>query len=590
MQIPQEVIDQVRDRADIVDIIGRHVDLKRAGSNFKALCPFHEEKTPSFSVSPDRQIFHCFGCGRGGNVFTFLMEMEGVSFPEAVRSLGKQYGVEVPDRQVSDEERSKNEGLYRVNDFASRWYHRNLMRSETGAAAQKYLESRKVPSDVWETFQLGYAGPSWDAFYHACAKRNVPVGDLLKVKLVASGDRGYRDYFRKRLMFPIEAQSSRVIGFGARAMEKGVEPKYLNSVDSPIYAKRRVLYGMRQAREAIRERKEALVVEGYTDTIAMHVHGFPNTVASCGTAMTADHAKLIRRLTRRVVFVPDGDNAGMDAALAAGAIFMGIGLEVGVVRLDEGMDPDDAANSLSSRDFEKKITGALDYLEYLDYIMSDRPMSPRDKETVVQRIVTGLGSSGDPLRYEVLVQDVARILKVDPESIRRIHRNQRSPVPQRVAAEPEGKPSADIRPSREQEGRAELEKLLLRLLLEGTPEAAEARDQLDIDDFSQASCRNLYKLLDFAWENHIDITSPAFQKKAEEVDLEEFAAEVSLIPIPPGNLGQLLKDTVRRVKTLKIREELHVLSEKLQDLPVDSEEAVAVAKHYEMLKRALSEL
>lgn len=583
MQIPQEIIDQIRDRADIVDVVSRFVDLRRAGSNYKGLCPFHEEKTPSFNVNPDRQIFHCFGCGRGGNVFTFLMEMEGVTFPEAVRSLGKQYGVEVPDRQAADEAPSKNEGLYRVSDFAARWYHRQLLQREAGASARAYLASRRIPETVWETFQLGYAGPSWDGFARACEKKKVPISDLRQLKLIAANDRGgYRDYFRKRLMFPIESPSSRVIGFGARTMEADTEPKYLNSVDSPIYAKRRVLYGVRQAREAIRERREVIVVEGYTDAIALHVHGLAHVVASCGTALTTEHARLVRRLARRVVFMPDADAAGTEAALAAGAIFLGTGLEVRIVRLEEGMDPDEAVNALEPAEFEKKVSTALDYLEYLDYIMSVRPMSPRDKESLVQRVVTGLGSATDPLRYEVLVQDVARILKIAPEAIPR----RRVSALKRVATE-----AQDGREARRVDRkRVALEKMLLRLLLEDTPEAAEARSQLDVEDFSEENCRNLYKLLDFAWENHIDITSSAFQKKAELVDLEEFAAEVSLIPIPPGNLGILLKDTVRRVKSLKIREELHVLSEKLQDLPVDSDEAVAVAKHYEMLKRALSEL
>jgi DNA primase len=584
LQIPQRTIDEIRDRADIVDVVSRFVDLRRAGVNYKAVCPFHEEKTPSFVVSPDKQIFHCFGCSKGGNVFSFIMEMEGISFPEAVRELGKQYGVEVEAYEVPKEVSTHTEALYRASDFAARWYQRNLVRKETGRKAQEYLLGRGIPEEAWETFQLGYAGEAWDHFYQACKRKNVPMDILAQLKLIVSSEKskGYFDYFRNRVMYPIALLSGRVVAFGAGSMAKGVQPKYLNSVESPIYSKRRILYGSSYARDAMRKHRRAILVEGYTDCISMHLHGYPNTVASCGTAITPEHATLLRRLTREVILMPDGDAAGQDSAIASGAVFVAAGLDVKVARLEAGQDPDDTAKRLKPEDMEKIVAGALEYLPYLDYIISDRQMSPREKESVIHRVAAGLGNATDNLRYEVLTRDLARILNVSPESLQR-GRN--------VARRHEtGARRRDPGPTGGSGRRAELEKSLLRLLLEDTPQAAEARGKIDSDDFSEDRCREFYKLLDSAWENHIDIRSKSFRRKVEKADLEGFAAETALISIPPGNLDTLLKDTVRRVKELKIRDELSVLREKLHDLPEESEEAIAVAEHYAQLKRALSEL
>ncbi len=582
MQIPQSTIDEIRDRADIVDVVGRFVDLKRAGVNYKALCPFHDEKTPSFVVSPDKQIFHCFGCGRGGNVFSFIMEIEGVAFPDAVRALGKPYGIEVATAPQSDSDTSKNEPLYRITDFAARWYHRNLMGKETGAVARLYLKQRGIPEAMWETFQLGYAGEAWDRFYQAARKKSAPIEPMRQLKLIASSDkrRGYYDYFRKRLMFPISTLSGRFVAFGARTLDKALEPKYLNSIESPIYSKRRILYGVNHARSTIRSERTVILVEGYTDCISLHANGFCNAVASCGTAITQEHAGLLRRLTRDVILVPDADPAGIDSALAAGSVFLAAGLNVKVVELSDGMDPDSAVRQLGREGFAGKIAAPLEYFEYLDYIMKGRAASPREKEAVVQRISAGFGASPDRLRYEVLAQEAARVLGIDPESFPRWRTPRGATETQR--REPE--------PSPEALKRTRLEKNLLRLLLQGGPEAAAAREKLDPDDFSQEPCRRLYKLLDSAWENHIDIRSKAFQKQAEAAGLEGLAAEISLIPIPPGDPDILLKDTVRRVKELQIRDELSALSEKLKVLPEDSDEAIAVAKQFEMLKQALMEL
>jgi DNA primase len=578
--------------ADIVEVVSRHVELRRAGTNYKGLCPFHEEKTPSFMVSPDKQIFHCFGCGKGGNVFTFLIEIEGVSFPEAVRSLGRQYGVEVPEREIPEEVRTRNENYYRANDFASRLYERLLADARGGERARRYLASRKIPPEVWAEFRLGYSGPGREQLVRAAQKHKVPIDVLRELKLVVahSDTSGYVDYFRERVMFPIYSASGRVIAFGARTLEKDAEPKYLNSVESPIYSKRRTLFGLHKARDAIREARAAVVVEGYTDCISLHMSGFTHTVASCGTAITADHASVLRRLTQKAILVPDADSAGLQAAVIAGAVLMGAGLDVKVARLETGADPDSAVRSLGGEKFGKILGGALDYLEFLDYIIKDKPPTPREREALIHRVTAGLAEFGDRLRYEVVVQDLARILGVDAEVLRD-RRWPKRPAGGKLPGEPgPTRGAAPAKSGRGALGRVRLEKMLLRLLMDETPWAAEAREKIDSDDFSDERCKEYYKLLDSAWDENIDLGSSTFQQRAEGSGLEGLAAEIALVPIPPSNQQRLLRDTLKRVKELKIRDELDVLREKLKDLPEDSEEAVAYAEHYARLKRALSEL
>jgi DNA primase len=598
VQIPQETIDNIRDRTDISEIVAQYVELRRTGSNFKGLCPFHEEKTPSFVVSPDKQIYHCFGCGQGGNVFKFLMEIDGVSFPEAVRILGRKCGVEVEYRQISEEDRSKNESRYRANLFAARFYHKKLVSGNAGARARQYLTDRGIPEDAWATHRLGFAPDAWDQMWAAARREGIPNDDLIELKLIIKSDKskGYFDYFRNRIMFPILSLSGRVIGFGARALGEDAEPKYLNSAESPIFAKRRTFYGVDRARDAIRAKREAVVVEGYTDLISLHRSGVENTVAACGTALTPDHATVLRRMTQRASIVPDGDEAGINAAVSAGAVLLAAGLDVRIVELESGSDPDTAARNLGPEQFGRLIENAVDYFVFLEDIIRERQPTLREREALIERVLAGFSHLDDRLRLDVIAGELARVFEVDPEGLR-ARQTRRAAAGAASRAQgfdvPTGRRASGQKGGDGRSGglvRVALERLVLRLILEGTPAALEAIDTLDADDFTDADLTKFYKTLDLARESHIDIRSREFHQKAEEAGLEGLAAEIALIPLPPGNLEILLKDTIRRIKELNIRDELSELRKKLHELPPESEEAVAVAEYFYKLKQALVEL
>jgi DNA primase len=559
------------------------------------LCPFHQEKDPSFGVDPERQMFYCFGCQKGGTVFNFLMEMEGLSFVDAVRELGRKCGVEVEYRKYSEAERSQNEVRYEANGFAARFYHQQLKDGRTGKRAQEYLRERGIPEEAWKSFSLGFAPDSWDRLWSASRSKGVKKEVLAELRLITKSEKstGYYDYFRNRIMFPILSVSRRVVAFGARALGQGVEPKYLNSAESPIFSKRRTFYGIDLARDAIRERREAIVVEGYTDLIALHLLGLTQAVAACGTALTPDHASALRRLTQKVTLVPDADLAGEKAAVSAGAVLLSAGLEVRVVRLQPDSDPDAAARELGSEKFAQLIDQSMDYFSYLNYTIKDRQLSLREQESLIRQVVSGIAHLQDKFRYDMIIKELARTLAVNPASLRAMHTGgpaSSSGARSATGVAPGGSRRRGESGKAASPARVAVEKLALRFVMEGTQVALEAIDSLDEDDFSDPGCRKIYKILDLARESHIDIRSRELQRRAEEAGLEGLAAEIALVSLPPGNVATLLKDTIRRIKELKIHDELTVLRKKLQELPSESEEAVAVAEYYYKLKQALVEL
>ncbi len=336
-RIPEHVVEQVRQRADVVEVVGRYLGLKKSGNGHKGLCPFHAEKTPSFHVHSEKQIFHCFGCGEGGDVFAFLMRHDSLSFPEAVRALAQQVGVEIAE---TGEEGSRLSPLYRANEQALE-YFRGGLRSAAGRAARAYLEKRGVPADLVDRFQIGFAPPGWDGLLQHLGRARQPVNVALEAGLIGerrTGD-GHYDRFRDRIVFPIVEPGGRIVGFGGRSLGSD-EPKYLNTPDSPIYHKGRVLFGLSLAVDAMRQKGRAVLVEGYFDLIALHRAGIAEGVAPCGTALTVEHARRLRRYTRDVVLLFDGDEAGQRAGERALPVLAAEGLRVKAAFLPPGADPD----------------------------------------------------------------------------------------------------------------------------------------------------------------------------------------------------------------------------------------------------------
>jgi DNA primase len=335
--IAEETIQQIRDRADIVGLIGRFVSLKKAGSSYKGLCPFHNEKTPSFNVRPDRGSFYCFGCQKGGNAITFLMEMENLTFPEAVRALGSEVGIEIAESRSG--ERGLSERMLAANDAAQSCYREAL--KVPGNPGSAYLAGRGIDADLIDRFGLGFAPDRWDTVVQALRAKHIPEADAAKAGLLSErSSGGYYDRLRGRVTFPIQDVRGRVIGFGGRAVASDQEPKYLNTPESPVFRKREAFYGFPAALEAIRRAGRAVVVEGYFDLIALHRAGIAECVATCGTALTEAHAQNLRRRTREVVLLFDGDEAGQRAIERSLELLLPQGLRARAAALPAGDDPD----------------------------------------------------------------------------------------------------------------------------------------------------------------------------------------------------------------------------------------------------------
>ena len=366
-RIPEELIDSIRSQADIVDVVSDYVTLQRSGRNYKGLCPFHDEKTPSFSVNPERQIFHCFGCGKGGNVFSFLIEHEKLTFVEAVRQVARRVHITIPDTHREREAGSEAESLARVTRFAARFFHDRLIGAGPGSIVRRYAEQRGLSEETIKSYGLGYAPDSWNDLLNAARKQGIDAALLVRAGLAKSGERNTYDAFRNRLIFPIQAPSGRVVGFGGRALSDEDQPKYLNSPESPIYVKSQVLYGLYQARDPLRQQGKALVVEGYMDLLGLHEQGIQGVVALCGTALTREQARLLVRYGQQAYLVYDSDQAGVRATWRAIEPLVESGLWTRIVRLPEGYDPDSYVREHGPDGFMKLVERADSIADFMGY-------------------------------------------------------------------------------------------------------------------------------------------------------------------------------------------------------------------------------
>jgi DNA primase len=400
--IPEQIIDQVRDSVNIVDIISRYVTLKKRGRNYLGLCPFHTEKTPSFSVNAEKQIFHCFGCGTGGNIFSFLMRHENLSFVDAVRRLAEESGIKIPVSTEFKKQESENEQLFKANQVAERFYFHQLGKAPDALVA--YLKERGILSETIKTFHLGYASAEWDGLLKYVQRYGHSVYLYKKLGLLLESEKtkNLYDRFRNRLIFPIYNPSDKVVGFGGRALvDEPNSPKYMNSPESPVYRKSRVLYGLNLAKEAIREKGAVIFVEGYMDLLQLYQAGIRNVVATSGTALTEEHARLIRRYTNRVFLCYDADSAGINAAVRGGEILFQQLLETEVLILPAGEDPDSYVKKYGKEAVLEFLTEADDYLAFR--------LSNVKQKFNLQRAADRSRAAGEMLEMLLPIQDNIRI-------------------------------------------------------------------------------------------------------------------------------------------------------------------------------------
>ncbi|AMQ57264.1 DNA primase [Algoriphagus sanaruensis] len=427
MSISKLTTDKVKERADIVEVVGDYVPLKKKGQNMWACCPFHGEKTPSFSISPAKQIYKCFGCGKAGDPIQFVMDIEGIGFAEAIRHLAKKYGIEIEEEEEQTpaqlQEQGERESLFIALNFAKDFFVKNLKTEEGKSIGLSYFKERGFTPSIIEKFDLGYALDGWDHLLKAAKESGFQEDILLKSGLILQkeGDptRLY-DRFRNRVTFTIHNVSGRPIGFGARILTKDKnQPKYINSPETPIYHKSDVLYGMFQAKKAIRDKDNCYLVEGYTDVISLHLSGIENVVASSGTSLTEGQIKLIKRFTNHVTVLYDGDNAGIKASLRGIDLLLEGGLLVKAVVFPDGEDPDSFSQKVGTQAFQDYLeANSRDFIGFKIGLYQDEiQRDPIRKAELIREVVQSIGKIPDPIIRSVYAKEASGLLSIEEEII-----------------------------------------------------------------------------------------------------------------------------------------------------------------------------
>ena len=561
--IPEEVVQEVLLRADIVDVIGDYVQLKRSGANAKGLCPFHQEKTPSFNVNPSKGFFYCFGCHASGDVFRFLMQYENMSFPEAVRFLAARYGVRIPEASPQQRQQESVSPLYALHQAAATFFHECLLRDPMAQAARAACRQRQMTQEMAVRFGLGYAPAAWDTLYQAMQKQGFSHDLLVQSGLAVvreglrpaptqsrQSQRGAYDRFRHRLMFPIHDRLGRPIAFGGRALEGGEAvhvPKYLNSPETPIFHKSRILYGFALAKAAMRQREQGLIMEGYTDVIACHRQGVTQAVGTLGTALTEHHVGLLKGLVKEVVLVFDGDAAGGAATERSIGLFLDAGLRVRVVTLPEGEDPDSFLRQHTGEEFLRYVDEAASFVDYLlarTARFSDL-RNPAGQADCVARLLPLLRKVENQVERWGYVTRVAERLGIPPNVLQQEMYPSRPPSGQASYQRP-ARPSRPPRPTP-----ISPEYVLLQILCHDVRLLHQVQGQLASEDFQDADLGTIYATLlhlapqggQTAFPGILDaVESPKQKQLLNQIEIEEFVLS------NPAEVSAALRDCLNKIR------------------------------------------
>ncbi len=558
-ELGSDVITRVREAVDVIEVVSDHVRLRKRGRTWEGLCPFHDEKTPSFSVDPEKGLYFCFGCRAGGDVFRFVMDRENLNFPEAVEMLARRYGVALPARSPeARKRRQETDRLRSLLEEAQHWFVDRLAAPDA-AGARRELERRGFGASTWRDFGFGWAPDDWRLLIDDMRRRH-PEGVLVKAGLAVQPEAGKNPYdrFRKRLMFPIRGRDGSLIAFGGRLLGDG-EPKYLNSPEGPLFSKRSTLFNLDRARVPISRSSEALVVEGYFDCLSLHREGITNVVATLGTALTPEHARTLKRLLGgegRVLVSFDADSAGRRAAASAARMLLEAGVDMAIVTLEGGKDPDDVIREQGVDAFKEMAASPT---ALLDFLLEDMPKNPAERRRSGLGLAPLVCAATDPAVRNNLIEELARRLNLRPRDVEGSGRQ-----PDRRAAGP-GLPSVD--PAREalQPG----ERNLAMLLLEGGPECrARARADLEPSFLVNERVRDLLRLAASIADD--DDLAAFVMTSCDNEATRALVAELCTLE-RPDSTADAADPTFRIILDRQRREQARALQEGIEKASVDGD-------------------
>lgn len=602
MRIPEQKVEEIRNAADIVDIISGHVHLRKRGKNFVGLCPFHQEKTPSFTVSEDKQIYHCFGCGAGGNAFKFLMEFKNISFVEAVEEIADHLGIKIDyESSQADQQQSEQEELYEINVAAARFFSDNLLKSSAGEEAREYLKNRHIKPQTQKIFGIGYAPYGWDNFLVQAKENKIDLAKTKLLGLIDLNDRGeYYDKYRGRIIFPIFSPNGRVIAFGGRILvNQENTAKYLNSPESPVYSKRRSLYGLYHSKDEIRKIDRAILVEGYMDLISLFQAGVKNVVASSGTSLTDEQVQLLSRFTKNIIILFDADPAGQKASLRSIEILLKQDFEVKVITLPKGEDPDSYIIKYGRDQFDELVSSAKNFLEYQTAQFEEQGLFEDSAEMAkaIRELVKTLALVNDELKRNLLMKTIAKKFNLREKLIEselntvlqeRKQTGGNYRPDQRAAQTIQNELILPTRSALENP----YEKELLRLLYSGDESIVKyVLEKISIENFYNHKYRKLAEIVDEGLKE--DKISPAYLiDKIEDEETRSFILDLTLADETISKRwdelsynGKIAKDTMEHVVDTVRTFQLYEIDKEIKENNMLMEQSKDERLHMEMMNR-----
>ena len=573
MYYSDEIIEEVRSRNDIVDVISSYVNLKKKGNSYSACCPFHHEKTPSFHVSREKQMYHCFGCGVGGNVYTFLMEHENYSFPEAVEALAERAGVKLPEQSMSPEAKKQADERTRIKDMnrlAAGYFH-YLLRTEHGTHALEYLTNRGLTEDTINRFGLGFSDVYRDDLYKYLKNKGYKDEEMKNSGLIRFDEKyGASDQFWNRVMYPIVDTNNRVIGFGGRVMGDG-KPKYINTQETPVFDKSRNLYGLNFAKKS--KRQGIIFCEGYMDVISMHQAGFDNAVASLGTALTPGQVNLIKRYTDRVYLAYDSDEAGTKAALRALGIMREFEMPARVISLKPYKDPDELIQAEGTESFERRIeqavSGTMFEIGILEHNYNQE--DPQERSQFQKEAARILSVIEDPLERNNYIESVAGKYRIDKDSLKETVTQYGISGAARINNDVfrERKPRKSVEEEKQQK-QLKAERLLITWLINDNSLFDKIKDVIGVDDFLDPVYRDVVENLLKQYETDGKVTPAAiinhYQSKEEHEKVSGIMQQEFDMEIAPSEKSVVITDLVKNIKRRSLQHQLEESKEDLQKM------------------------
>ena len=580
-QIPQDIIERVRDSADIVDVVSKYVDLKQRGPNYFGLCPFHNEKTPSFSVSPSKQIYYCFGCNAGGNVYSFLMDYQKISFPDAVQVLAEQYNIPI-ELNRSEDNSELYSSLYKLHEIAMDLYQENLF-SNVGEKSLAYLKERGFGLDTIKQFKIGYALNSWDQLVQACKGKGFTRSQIVQSGLFSQSDKGTFDRFRSRIMFPIFHPSGKPIGFGGRIFGKEDSAKYLNSPETPLYKKSNVFYGLQATRDSIRKEGYVVLVEGYMDFLKLYQSSIHPVVSVSGTAFTSKHASSISKITKKVVLLYDGDDAGGSAAIRAGWVLLKSGMVPSIVRPPNGLDPDDWIDQSSKAKVLSAIQSPKEYIDFHIELYNGNELKGSDRQQYIINLSKEIKGIEDGVIRNDLIKMISEKLSIDEHDFIKSVNTQR--------VNPETNYEDEINNEEKFTFSSKIDKAQVELiqLLISNDHAIKRHiiDRVNLDLFSNPLLKKLAKIL---IDENLDVESSSIIEYFQDKNERDSITQILFTKDQESSSEEIVYDCIKILKSEPIKEKISELRMDIREKESKGESPVEELGTITKLRKQLNDL